>query len=351
MHDVDRTLNEGETFEAGFGETATQEYEGEGEQFLGDILGGLLGGEFEQEGETLGENFEQGFLGEGEYEGEFEFEGEGEFEAVFDEVTEMELAAELLGLQNEQELEYFLGNLIKKATKVVGNIAKGPVGQALIPVLKKAAKVALPAAGAALGNLVLPGVGGMVGGKLASAAGSMFGLEFEGLSPQDREFEMAKRYVKFAGSAARKVARTPTRVPIKRAVQKATTAAAKKYVPGLLRPKVVTHVTNIIRQAQAAQAQAQAQGRPFGARVTPRPGVRPVPPRPATYGGYATYAQPTYAAGAISPTIVTPSYVTPATYGAEPSAIAGDGFTYATPNFTRSGRWYRRGRKIVLVGV
>jgi hypothetical protein len=70
-------------------------------------------------------------------------------------------------------------------------------------VLKSVAKTALPMAGGALDNLVLPGVGGATGGKLASAAGSMFGLELEGLSQDDREFEVAKQYVRLAGDATK----------------------------------------------------------------------------------------------------------------------------------------------------
>jgi hypothetical protein len=42
--------------------------------------------------------------------------------------------------------------------------------------------------------------------KLASAAGNAFGLEWEGLSPEDRDFEMARRYVRFATHAAKKAA-------------------------------------------------------------------------------------------------------------------------------------------------
>ena len=44
-------------------------------------------------------------------------------------------------------------------------------------VLKPLAKAALPIAGRALGAFVGGPVGGMIDGKLASAAGRMFGLE------------------------------------------------------------------------------------------------------------------------------------------------------------------------------
>ena len=59
----------------------------------------------------------------------------------------MELAAELLEVSNEQELEQFLGDFIKKAGKAIGGFVKSPIGQAIGGVLKSAANVALPIAG------------------------------------------------------------------------------------------------------------------------------------------------------------------------------------------------------------
>ena len=40
----------------------------------------------------------------------------------------MELAAELLGVASEAELDRFLGDLIKKAGRAVGQFVKSPVG-------------------------------------------------------------------------------------------------------------------------------------------------------------------------------------------------------------------------------
>jgi hypothetical protein len=235
MHDVDRTLRE---FESGF-EVAGEAFETEQPQALGGtILGRAIA---EAEAETAGyageayeayETYEaqeaheaQGFLGEASH------------EAVFDEVQEMALAAELLEVSNEEELEQFLGKLIKGAARVVKKVASSPIGKALGPVLKKVAKTALPIAGAAVGNLIAPGVGGAIGGKLASAAGRVFGLELEGLSPQDREFEVARRFVRFAGSATQRALRMPPRVPPRQAVRTAVASAARRHAPGLLQPR------------------------------------------------------------------------------------------------------------------
>jgi len=55
--------------------------------------------------------------------------GMGETGAVFNEVEEMELASELLGVSNEQELDRFLGDLIKKVGHAVGQVVRSPIGQ------------------------------------------------------------------------------------------------------------------------------------------------------------------------------------------------------------------------------
>src|SRR5687768_4080357 len=171
-----------------------------------------------------------------EYPGELEqtFESEGEYyqESPFNETEEMELAAELLTVQSEDELEQFLGKLIKKA----GGFLKSGVGRQLTGALRGIAKKALPALGAAAGNFLLPGVGGAIGGKLASAAGGMFGLELEGLSYEDQEFEIAKQVVRLGGAAATNAAQAPPSVPPDKQAQAALTTAAQQFAPGLLRP-------------------------------------------------------------------------------------------------------------------
>lgn len=128
--------------------------------------------------------------------------GEGEWNEVFDETELNQLASELLEVSQEEELDQFLGDLIKKVGRTVGQVVRSPVGQALGGVLKTVAKKALPMAGAALGNMIVPGVGGIVGGKLASMAGGALGLETEGLSQEDRDFEVAKQFVRIASDAA-----------------------------------------------------------------------------------------------------------------------------------------------------
>ncbi|PVY96377.1 hypothetical protein [Actinomycetospora cinnamomea] len=166
-----------------------------------------------------------------------EMGGSGEWEFGNSEMTsqEAELAAELLEITSEEELEQFLGKLIKGAAKAVGGVVKGPIGKALGGALKSVAKTELPMAAGALGNLVLPGVGGAIGSKLGSMATKLFEVELEGLGEQEAEFEVARRYVRFASAAARNAARAPSGAPPQAVARAAVTAAARRHAPGLLR--------------------------------------------------------------------------------------------------------------------
>ena len=173
---------------------------------------------------------------------QFEWSGETDETAAFGEVgpealseTEvMELAAELLEVQGEQELDQFLGSLIRKVGRAAGKFIRSPIGNAIGGVLKGVVKKALPIAGGALGTFVGGPLGGMIGGKLASVAGSALGLELEGLSQEDREFEAAKQFVRFASEAVRNAAVSPSGTPPVAIAQGATAAAARRYAPGLL---------------------------------------------------------------------------------------------------------------------
>ena len=168
---------------------------------------------------------------------EFEFEGvESETGAVFDEVDEMELATQLLEVQDEREMEEFLGKLIKKAAQGVGKFISSPAGKALGGMLKGAAKKLLPMAGSAVGAVFGGPIGAKVGGSLAGAAGKALGLELEGLSQEDQEFEVARQFVRFAGEAAKNTATAPPSTPPVAAANAGTVKAARKHAPGLLRP-------------------------------------------------------------------------------------------------------------------
>jgi hypothetical protein len=148
---------------------------------------------------------------------------------------EVELTSELLEVQSEQELEQFLGDLMTSATRAAGQFVNSPTGQALGDLLKDAARKALPVIGQALGDRVAPGSGGDLGRRVGAAASQLFEMELEGLSNEDKEFEVARRYVQFARAATRAAAQRPrTRMHPERRAGLAARHAARAYAPGLV---------------------------------------------------------------------------------------------------------------------
>ncbi len=171
---------------------------------------------------------------EGEY---FEFGNEGEYhegESPFGEAEEAELAAELLGVTTEAELDHFIGDLIKKAGRAVGGFVRSPIGQALGQGLRGIARQALPSVGRMIGSRIGGPAGGQIGQQLAGAAGRFFGLELEGLSQEDREFEVAKQFVKLAGTACKNAVTAPAGASPQAVVSSALNAAAQQFAPGLV---------------------------------------------------------------------------------------------------------------------
>ena len=217
MHDIDRTqLEYGENaFE--YGETGFETY---GETPLGEIINGAYEmPSFEYEQEMTGE------LGENEV---------------------MELAAEFLELETEQELEQFLGNIFRQVGRIAGlpeGLTQGSLKDILknlarkaLPMVKQVAGAAIPKLGSAVGGMFGGPAGAAIGGKLASSAASIFGLEFEGMSLEDREFQGAQQVVKLAESAIKQAAQAGPQAG-KQAIIDAVTSAASQYMPGLLRPQ------------------------------------------------------------------------------------------------------------------
>lgn len=202
MHDLDRSM-----FETG--ETGAYE--------LGEVAGEQEAFELQEMAELLGQ------LGQTEV-----------FETPeLHETLEMELASELLEVATEAELDRFLGKLLSTAVQGARSFARSDTGRALGGVLKQAAKKAVPIVGRAVGDYVAPGRGADVA-RLASQAAKIFGLELEGLSHEDREFEVARSFVRFGTAAAQNAASAPASAPPAAVVPQAVTAAARQHAPGLL---------------------------------------------------------------------------------------------------------------------
>jgi hypothetical protein len=169
---------------------------------------------------------------------EYDFESEAEGEGyLFNEAEVAELASELMEVNGEQELEQFLGDLLKKAASAAGSFMKSSTGKALGGILKDAAKKALPMVGGALGGWVGGDAGSKIGTQLAGMAGSKLGLELEGESEQ---FETAKDFVRMAADAAAKVAGAPQTGNVANAVRAAVSDAVKTHMPSLLSAPATT---------------------------------------------------------------------------------------------------------------
>ncbi|WP_433968360.1 hypothetical protein [Tunturiibacter gelidiferens] len=147
-------------------------------------------------------------------------------ETVFNENEQMNLAAELMEVSSEQELEYFLGDLFKKAGSAVGSFINSSTGQALGGLLKGAAKQLLPMAGQALGGYLGGPTGAQIGGQLAQQASGMFEAENE-----EHEWEAANTFVKLAGEAAKNAAKSPATGDPQAIARTALIEAAKIHAP------------------------------------------------------------------------------------------------------------------------
>lgn len=171
---------------------------------------------------------------------EFELESEaygGSDGAEMEEAEQLELAAELLDVNTEQELDQFIGKWINRARKRVGGLLKGGTGRMLGGLLKGVVKKALPGVAALGGNALVPGLGGLLGSKAATAASSLLGLELEGLSPEDQDFEAARQVVRLGNAAIANAVQAPDQASPRDAAARAVRAAAERYAPGLVAPR------------------------------------------------------------------------------------------------------------------
>jgi hypothetical protein len=202
--------------------------------YHGETFGGNFESDYEDEvfaDQEYGQSYEADY--EGDYEGDFESDF-GQGEGPFNEEEEIEMAAELLAVSGEQELDQFLGKLVRRVGKAAGQIIRSPTGKALTGLLRQAAKKALPLAGRAVGTYFGGAGGGNIGSQVGNIAGQVFGLEVEGMSPEDQELQVARRFVRLAGDAANQVAQAPSSAPPRQAARAALAAAARQHAPGLL---------------------------------------------------------------------------------------------------------------------
>jgi len=168
----------------------------------------------------------------------FEYEASGstygELESPLTETEEVELALELLAVASEAEMDQFLGKMFKgiwKGVKKVGSVV-GKIAKPLGGILKGIAKKALPFVGGALGSFIpIPGVGTAIGSALGGALSKTLEVEYGELNAEEAEFELARRFVRIAATAAQRAAALPPDVDPETAVTQALVTAARSHLP------------------------------------------------------------------------------------------------------------------------
>lgn len=139
---------------------------------------------------------------------------------------EVTAAAELMNVQSEAELDQFIGRLIKRVARVLP--IPNPVP--FLGALRKVASRALPT----LAGTVL---GGPLGGIVGGMAGKALGLEVQGMTQDEQNFELARQFIRFANDSARRVATLSRGNPRAHPLDIARNAmfqAAERYAPHLL---------------------------------------------------------------------------------------------------------------------
>ena len=148
----------------------------------------------------------------------------------------MELAAELLEIRDEQELDRFLGKLIRRVGGSLGRIVRSPIGRAIGGALKGAVKKAFPQAAGIIDAVGGGQLGPGLASNIASLAGNALGFEGETLNQEDREFEGAKQFVRLAANTVQRATETSAPPDPRAAAQQAVSQAAQSLAPGLLQP-------------------------------------------------------------------------------------------------------------------
>jgi hypothetical protein len=163
---------------------------------------------------------------------------------IFNEGQLLELAAEMLEACSQSALDRALGRQIDLASRALAAPVSPAVAQALRSSLRRIAQDTLPFAGRTLGAHT--GVesadaatlrGARSGGNTVARAARRFGVELEGLSAEDKEFELAKSFVRLAADAVRCAALLPHTGTTQRLALRAVAQAARHAAPGLFRDR------------------------------------------------------------------------------------------------------------------
>ena len=137
-----------------------------------------------------------------------------------------DLAAELLNVVNESEFLHVLDRIAAETARAGGRPLPPATARALLAILRQTAERTLPTLTLALGED--PGTSAAT--PVAQTAARVFGLEAEGMSAEDRDFEIARQFVRFAQAALAHAGTTG-------GAADAVARAAREFAPGLVTPR------------------------------------------------------------------------------------------------------------------
>jgi hypothetical protein len=143
---------------------------------------------------------------------------------------DVDLAAQLLDVVNESELEHFLRRLVAETARRSGGAVSPDMARGLVEALRTTAERTLPTLSAGVSTVS----GTSHERSAAETAARVFGLEFEGMSAEDRDFEIARELVRFAQAATARAARTHVTGSPAAGVAAVVAGAGRDFAPGLL---------------------------------------------------------------------------------------------------------------------
>jgi hypothetical protein len=130
-----------------------------------------------------------------------------------------EQAAELLDAPRGPRLQAWLAQHLRCAARASSRTIERGTEAELIRLLERAARIALPPSSPAAP-------------AATAQAARFFGMELEGLSPEDKEFEVARRFAQLVTEAARHAVSAPATLPPVAAAWRAFAQAARRHAPG-----------------------------------------------------------------------------------------------------------------------
>jgi hypothetical protein len=143
---------------------------------------------------------------------------------------DVELASELLDVVNDDELEWFLRGLVDEVAGTRRGRLTGARQRALLREVAGVASRTLPT----LRAFVDGGWSAAEPPSAVATAAAVYGLELEGLSAEDRDFEIARQFVRFAEAAIDGAIVEREASSAHRGARSAVATAARRHAPGLL---------------------------------------------------------------------------------------------------------------------